>query len=413
LGWVPSTAFAVISLLAPLAPVLLAYMDRRVIIAGAGTLSAVFFFIASQMSSVGALIALVAIAYIGCALTLTTGCISVAMATNKWRPIATGIGNIGSPVAGLILPRILLAAQGNTSSENWHIGFMTIGGLYFLIPVISIFMRPPKPEKTVDQNANETPEAPSRLRFCRGAVDFSVFRQKVFLLILLYMALHFGAMTTAYVFAAPYIDTNVAETKLVNNGTKIANCTECPLVSLTEEEGGEPRAVSVLNIMAGGDLTGMIFYSLCMNIPLEAVSSNRFLFFIVNEIINIVATSTIKLSNTFSTAATAFFFMGFHYGGWFVIFWTVIADMFGKDMGHASSWALAMGGLSGLATPNILTSIMSSRQLSEKTNSLDFTVVWYGMAICQSAALLVLVVIVIVRSRQRASVDYTKAQANA
>ena len=61
---------------------------------------------------------------------------------------------------------------------------------------------------------------PSRLRFCRGAVDFSVFRQKVFLLILLYMALHFGAMTTAYVFATPYIDTNVGESNAVRAGPK-------------------------------------------------------------------------------------------------------------------------------------------------------------------------------------------------
>ena len=39
----------------------------------------------------------------------------------------------------------------------------------------------------------------------------------------------------------------------------IANCSECPLIRLTEGEEGE-QAVSVLNVMAGGDLTGMIFY---------------------------------------------------------------------------------------------------------------------------------------------------------
>ena len=67
----------------------------------------------------------------------------------------------------------------------------------------------------------------------------------------------------------------------------------------------------------------------------------------------------------------------------FVIFWTVIADIFGKDMGHASSWALCVGGISGLAIPNILTSIMASWQKNDSATSLDYTVIWYGMAICQ------------------------------
>jgi len=409
-GWVPSTAFAVLSLLAPLAPVLLAYLDQRIIIAGSGVVAAVGFFIASQMKSAGALTALVAISYIGCAVMLTTGCIAVAMATNKWRPIATGIGNIGSPIAGLVLPRILMAAQGGTT--GWPTGLMTIGGLFFLVPAISIFMRPPRPEKG-EPVANESPssEPPSRLRFCRGAVDFSVFRQSIFLLLLLYMAFHFGAFTTSYVFAAPYINKNVEEYNLTQHGIDITKCADCPLIPMNESFP-EANAISVINVMAGGDLAGMIFYSLCMNIPLSVVSNNRFMFFIVNEIINILATATIKASDTFTTASIAFFFMGFHYGGWFVIFWTVIADIFGKDMGHASSWALCVGGISGLAIPNILTSIMASWQQNDAPTSNDYTVIWYGMAICQAAALLVLIAIAFVRARQRASVDYKKAQVN-